>query len=94
MWALSGVPQATKVFSSIVVLVSKRLLIMLLAGLSWCFSSVIHDSHFPVADDFSNALQRYKIFLRSASFFSKILRFNTSFSCNFVIIMETRGWEG
>ena len=37
-----------------------------------------------------NALQRYKIFLRSASFSSKNQRFNFSFSCNFMELLDGR----
>ena len=35
-----------------------------------------------------NALQRYKIFMRSANFTSKNQRFNISFSCNYCIFIE------
>ena len=49
-----------------------------MAGFSWCFSCVIHDSIFQ--------LQRYKKKLRFASFFSKILRFNTLFFHKFCYI--------
>lgn len=60
----------------------------LLAGFSWCFSVVIHDSKPSFSLHLSNALQSYKIILRFANFWPLNPRFFCTIPFNLTIEIQ------